>query len=168
MKYEKVTVFSNGIPYLTTPDFLRVPGLAAGFSTRRGGVSQGHCAAFNFGFSRGDDPHHVAQNYRLFAQALGADVKGVSAVRQVHSARVLLSPRDGVTNPFTKTPFQSADGVVTGQKGIFPACFYADCIPLLLYAPDKKSLRRRAFGLARHRAAHSERGADAHGAGVFR
>ena len=53
MKYEKVTVFSNGIPYLTTPDFLRVPGLAAGFSTRRGGVSQGHCAAFNFGFSRG-------------------------------------------------------------------------------------------------------------------
>lgn len=138
MKYEKVTVFSNGIPYLTTPDFLRVPGLAAGFSTHRGGVSQGHCAAFNFGFSRGDDPHHVAQNYRLFAQALGADVKGVSAVRQVHSARVLLSPRDGVTNPFTKTPFQSADGVVTGQKGIFPACFYADCIPLLLYAPDKK------------------------------
>ena len=138
MKYEKVTVFSNGIPYLTTPDFLRVPGLAAGFSTRRGGVSQGHCAAVNFGFSRGDDPHHVAQNYRLFAQALGADVKGVSAVRQVHSARVLLSPRDGVTNPFTKTPFQSADGVVTGQKGIFPACFYADCIPLLLYAPDKK------------------------------
>ena len=97
MKYEKVTVFSNGIPYLTTPDFLRVPGLAAGFSTRRGGVSQGHCAAFNFGFSRGDDPHHVAQNYRLFAQALGADVKGVSAVRQVHSALEAGMQADNIT-----------------------------------------------------------------------
>ena len=41
MKYEKVTVFSNGIPYLTTPDFLRVPGLAAGFSTRREASARG-------------------------------------------------------------------------------------------------------------------------------
>ena len=137
MKYEKITVVKGGVPYLTTPDFLRVPDLAAGFPTWQGGVSTGDCAAFNFGYSRGDDPHHVTQNYRLLASLLGADAQGISAMRQVHSARVLLSPRDGVANPFSEAPFAQADGVVTGERGIFPVCYYADCIPLLLYAPDR-------------------------------
>ncbi|MBQ6000047.1 MAG: laccase domain-containing protein [Clostridia bacterium] len=137
MKFEKLTIVKHNIPYLTTPDFARIPELAAGFPTRAGGVSQGDHAAFNFGFSRGDRPERVTENYRILADLLGADPERIAATRQVHSARVLLAERDGVANPFVGHAFTQADGMITGEAGIFPVCYYADCIPLLLYAPDK-------------------------------
>lgn len=138
MKQACVEVTRNNITTLTTPDFLQYEELAAGFPTRAGGVSRGCLAEFNFGFSRGDDPDSVRENYRLLADALGAEMEGIAAVRQVHSDIVLTAPQDGVANPFLPTPLQPADGVVTAQPGIFPVCYYADCIPLLLYAPGSR------------------------------
>ena len=138
MKYAITEVTANGVTYLTTPDFLQFPELAAGFSTRAGGVSQGCFGQFNFGLSRGDDPDAVRENYRIFAAALGADAESIAAVRQVHSATVLTAPQDGVANPFVPAPLVRGDGVVTAQPGLYPACYYADCIPLLLYAPESR------------------------------
>ena len=42
-----------------------------GFSTRKGGVSQGYLGAMNLSFTRGDDETAVLENYRRVAQALG-------------------------------------------------------------------------------------------------
>ncbi|NLT58123.1 MAG: peptidoglycan editing factor PgeF [Clostridiales bacterium] len=138
MKVEQILKQRDGIPFYTTPDFERHPELAAGFATRLGGVSEGMFAQFNFGFSRGDEVPHVRENYRRFAKALGVDAAGIAAVRQVHSDIVLTAPQQGVANPFSGTPLQSADGVLTATPGIYPVCYFADCIPLLIYAPDRR------------------------------
>ena len=46
-----------------------------GFSTRKGGVSQGYLGAMNLSFTRGDDRENVLENHRRFAQTLGYDEK---------------------------------------------------------------------------------------------
>ena len=60
---------SEGVPYLSFP-LLDESGLVShGFSTRMGGVSRGCYASMNLSFTRGDDPDHVAENYRRMAGA---------------------------------------------------------------------------------------------------
>ena len=43
------------------------------FTTRLGGVSQGHLASLNLGEHRGDKPEYVQENYRRLGAALGFD-----------------------------------------------------------------------------------------------
>ncbi len=136
MKFEKLVINNGGIPYLTTPDFAKHSELAAGFSTREGGVSAPPFDGMNFGFRRGDNAEHVKENYRLFANAIGALPEGLCAVRQVHSDKVLVMPEDGIYNPFVEGEIADADGSVCGTAGIFPVCYFADCIPILLYEPS--------------------------------
>lgn len=138
MKYEKILTGGAGVPYLTTPDFAARPELAAGFATRRGGVSRPPYDTLNFGFNRGDNPDAVRQNYRIFASAIGADPERYAAVKQVHSTIVLLAPQETLANPFTKEKIVEADGVISNTPGVFPVCYFADCIPTLLYEPDAR------------------------------
>ncbi|HWP80029.1 MAG TPA: peptidoglycan editing factor PgeF [Candidatus Acidoferrum sp.] len=138
MKYERILTEGAGVPYLTTPDFAARPELVAGFATRRGGVSRPPYDTFNFGFNRGDDPEAVRQNYRIFASAIGADPERFAAVKQVHSSVVLRAPQETLANPFTKEKIKDADGVITNTPGVFPVCYFADCIPTLLYEPDAR------------------------------
>ena len=135
MKYEKLLITSGGVPYVTTSDFAKCKELVAGFATRHGGVSKAPYDTMNFGFNRGDNADDVRQNYKIFASATGADVKKLAAVRQVHSTKVLMASAESLTNPFTGDKVQEADGVVSNTKGIFPVCYFADCIPILLYEP---------------------------------
>jgi len=135
MKIEVVRRTVDGVPYLTTPDFEEHKSLAAGFSTRFGGVSEGAYSTLNFSISSGDNPVQVRENYSLFTHALGADKTRIAAVRQVHSCTVLQAPEEAMANPFSSAPFVSADAVVTDAVGVFPVCYYADCVPLLLYDP---------------------------------
>ena len=58
------------MPYLAFP-LLEETGLVAhAFSTRLGGVSAGKFASTNFSVTRGDEPEHVAENFRRMAGAL--------------------------------------------------------------------------------------------------
>ena len=50
-----------------------------GFTTRLGGVSQGHLASMNIGLSRGDDPENVAENYRILGNALALPIRRADA-----------------------------------------------------------------------------------------
>ena len=56
-----------------------------GFTTRKGGVSQGYLSSLNIGGGRGDTREHVEENYRILGQALGFDPHNVVLPRQVHS-----------------------------------------------------------------------------------
>ena len=67
------TQSTNGVVYLTADGFDAAGGVAHGFSTRLGGVSEGIYASLNLGMNRGDDPDRVEENYRRFCAAIGAD-----------------------------------------------------------------------------------------------
>jgi YfiH family protein len=105
------------------------------FSTREGGVSEGPFAALNLGRSVGDDPERVEQNGRLFAAALGLSAGQLVSADQVHGDRILeiaaATPGDALPPAVGE-----ADGLITRARGVALCIRTADCVPVLVWAPD--------------------------------
>lgn len=101
-----------------------LPGIAAGFSLRTGGVSDEPYGSLNLGRSTADDPAHVAENRRRFFGALGFDESDVAVAGQVHSARVQTVDAPGLV--------RETDGLVTNTPGLLLAISAADCAAVLL------------------------------------
>jgi YfiH family protein len=112
--------------------------LVQGIFTRLGGVSQGPFASLNVGHTVGDDPAHVEANLELIYRALGVKAQKVTTARQVHGDRVeMVTTMDGGRT------FPETDALITGVPGLVLLLRFADCVPVLFYAP-----RQRAVGLA--------------------
>ncbi|MDR3018869.1 MAG: polyphenol oxidase family protein, partial [Delftia acidovorans] len=76
----------NGLPLNMADGF--GPGVAHGFSTRLGGVSEGIYASLNLGLNRGDDPRRVRENFGLFCAAVGVERDMLVFSAQVHGDAV--------------------------------------------------------------------------------
>ncbi|MBM6927319.1 peptidoglycan editing factor PgeF [Pseudoflavonifractor phocaeensis] len=128
----------NGLVYLAADGFEAAGGVAHGFSTRLGGVSEGKFSSLNLSMNRGDDPDKVRENYRRFCAAIGADMTHVVCSSQVHGDVVrTITTADlgiGLDQP---EPWQ-ADGLVTDIPGVVLTVFNADCLPILLYDPVRR------------------------------
>ncbi|HEY2559548.1 MAG TPA: peptidoglycan editing factor PgeF [Caldimonas sp.] len=99
-------------------------------TTRAGGVSSGPYASMNVGAAVGDDPGRVAANRaRLAAATAAAPV----FLRQVHGTRVV---RVGADDAAAGAAVQEADAAVTTAAGVACVVQAADCLPVLLAAPD--------------------------------
>lgn len=103
-------------------------------STRDGGVSRGVHASMNVGTAVGDDPDDVAQNRRLYAAACGA--KPIF-LRQVHGNRVV---RVGMADALDDASVHEADACVTTEPGVACTIQAADCLPVLLAAPQGRAV----------------------------
>jgi polyphenol oxidase len=111
-----------------------------GFCTRAGGVSQGPFASLNLGFSVGDAPEHVEENYRRLAALAGAPLHALHRVSQVHGDRVVqarAAPADGAQQKPPPTEGE-ADGLWTEAPGDWVAVSTADCVPILLVDPERQ------------------------------
>ena len=128
----------NGLVYLASEGMEEAGGVVHGFSTRLGGVSQGIYDSLNLSMTRGDDPDKVAENYRRFCAAIGADVRQVVCASQVHgdTVRSVTSADVGIALDEPE-PWQ-ADGLVTDIPGVVLTVFTADCLPILLYDPVRR------------------------------
>ncbi len=128
------TCVNGGLHYLRSASLSGAGGVSHAFSTRLGGVSEGALGSLNFGFSRGDDPGRVRENYRLFCDAAGVSAPRLAYARQVHSDIVqLVEERDaGCGLSGRSVP---GDALVTACPDLPLACFYADCVPILLADP---------------------------------
>ncbi len=111
------------------PDPIAVPclagakGIAHGFFTRRGGVSEGLYGSLNCGPGSLDDPERVAANRGRAVAALGHG--DLVTCYQVHSARVVC-----VRGPWDGDPPQ-ADGMASATPGVVLGVLTADCAPVL-------------------------------------
>lgn len=105
------------------------PELVFGFSTKKGGVSP-EPLGLNLSISVNDDPENVRRNRKIFFSELGIKEDQVTFQKQIHSS---------VIN-YTDKPehFDGCDAIYTDKKNVFLAVSVADCIPVFLYAPDKK------------------------------
>jgi YfiH family protein len=114
-------------PVLRPEVFSDVTTVAAGMSTRDGGVSGPPFDTLNLGRHVGDDPSSVEENRRRFCAALDADPAWLATAGQVHSTtvRVIEAPRH---EPF-------CDGLVTTTPELLLAVAAADCAPVLLADP---------------------------------
>lgn len=112
------------------------PGVAHGFSTRKGGVSRAPWDTLNLGVGRKDDPEDVRENYRRFCGALGLDQARTVLSRQVHGTAVrVCTEADAGKGLYAERDFL-ADGLVTNVPGLALTVFSADCGVILLYDPE--------------------------------
>jgi polyphenol oxidase len=135
---------SGSRPTHAHPDWLVPEGFPAEvgalMSTRAGGVSQGACAGLNLRPSTlppgtWDEPAHIAENQHRFANAL----EGAAPVylSQVHGTRVLrLSHADLPA----AGEHPEADACITTERGLACLVMVADCLPVLLAAPEGRGV----------------------------
>lgn len=128
----------NGVAFLSCDGIDAAGGVAHGFSTRLGGVSQGMWSSLNLGVSRGDNPDHVRENYRRFFTAIGAQGGKMAMTNQVHGGVVrTVTTADVRNDPYDKIGFD-ADGMMTDLPGVTLLVYTADCIPILFYDPNRR------------------------------
>ena len=121
----------DGLVYMTSS----VLPVRHAFTTRFGGVSEGIFASLNLGSNIGDPQENVAENYRRVCALMGVSPDEAAVTKQVHGADVRVVTKADRHPVGAEVPY-TADGIVTGEKGLPLFCFTADCTPVLLYDPD--------------------------------
>ena len=105
------------------------------FTTRLGGVSEGHLASMNIGIHRGDKPENVMENYRILGNALGFSPEQLVLTTQTHTDKVLQVGREQQGAGLFSPELEECDGLITCQSGVGLVVFTADCTPILLHDP---------------------------------
>lgn len=105
------------------------------FTTRYGGVSQGHLAAMNIGTRRGDDPANVIENYRILGEAIGFAPHQLVHTRQTHTDKVFRVGKAEQGAGLLAPELPECDGLITNESGVGLVVFTADCTPILLHDP---------------------------------
>lgn len=121
------------------------PHLTAGFSTKIGGVSRGVWDSLNVGLHVGDEADHVVQNRKRIATALGFPFAAWTCAEQTHGDRVfhVTTEHKGRGRLTREDAIPDTDALMTDEPDILLVSFYADCVPLYFYDPE-----RNAVGLA--------------------
>ena len=104
-------------------------------STRYGGVSGPPFESLNVGFTAGDDDSSVRRNRQILAENLGIDVAQMVLSKQQHTdiIRVIKDDYDG-----GRIIPEVADAMVTDRPGWCLSVIVADCVPILMFEPEKK------------------------------
>ena len=111
-------------------------------TTRRGGVSEGSFASMNPGLYTDDDPAAIRRNIELLADTVGFDADLLFMPRQVHKDRIekIDAAFLGFNEAGRKARLDGVDALMTDLPGVCVAVATADCVPVLLYAPDRKAV----------------------------
>lgn len=104
------------------------------FSTRVGGVSDGHYESLNLGILTGDDPERVVENRRLLAGRTGIDPERARMAWQRHGAEVRKASPEGILTPGTR--HEACDGWWSDEPGQGMMLVTADCLPVAIARRD--------------------------------
>ncbi len=119
-----------------TMEYLVADGIAVphGFTTRLGGVSEGHLASLNIALHRGDLPENVAENYARLAKTVGFEAEKLVMAHQVHGD-VVRAVTESDCLGLDHHLYPECDGLITNTPGLALVVFTADCTPILLHDP---------------------------------
>ena len=120
-----------------TMEYLAAEGISAAhcFTTRFGGVSEGHLSSMNIGLSRGDDPKNVLKNYEILGNAIGFTVENCVLTKQTHTDIVRAVGKADCGTGLFKPEFDPCDALITNDPGVALVVFTADCTPILFHDP---------------------------------
>lgn len=105
------------------------------FTTRFGGISTGAQASMNLDHKH-DTVENVYKNHLILANALDYDPKAMVSTHQIHSNIIRIAGENDAGKHLAGPVDWECDGLVTNQPGRPLIVYAADCIPILLYAPD--------------------------------
>jgi YfiH family protein len=103
--------------------------------TRRGGVSPHPWHSLNLGHMVGDRPENVRQNFALACRALDVEPQQAVACHLVHGNAVLVVEADQANRLLGQ-----ADAMITQSPQVVLTMRYADCVPLLFYDRETRSI----------------------------
>lgn len=133
--------FNNGVPYISYRILDDIPWLKNAVSTRLGGVSKDYLASMNLGFNRGDLDENVIRNHEIFANVIGVNPKNIVTGNQTHTTNVKVVTKDDCGKGiYRDRNYTDIDGLITNEKGIVLATYYADCVPLLIVDTKNKAI----------------------------
>ena len=101
--------------------------------TRRGGVSRSPFASLNLGGTVGDDPLAVWENRQRAFSAIHLSVSSLYDVWQVHGNNVICTQ---APRPLNES-HRKADAIITDQSGVTLLMRFADCVPIMLFDPQR-------------------------------
>lgn len=109
-------------------------------TTRFGGVSQGAFGGMNAGRYTDDDPTHVQQNVEWLCEALHLSPERLLMPHQTHGTCIRKVDASFLqeTKRAQEEALEGVDALATDVPGVCVAVSTADCVPVLLYAPDKQ------------------------------
>lgn len=132
---------------VATPFFALVPWqrdfprLTAGMSARDGeSIKDPDCT--NYALHTGAPKERVIQNRKVLTDQLGIPFSSWTCGEQVHGVgiREVTADECGKGGESVESAFPKTDGLLTQERGVLLASFYADCVPLLFYSPDANIL----------------------------
>ena len=133
--------FNNGVPYISYRILDDIPWHKNAVSTRLGGVSKDYLASMNLGFNRGDLDENVIRNHEIFANVIGVNPKNIVTGNQTHTTNVKVVTKDDCGKGiYRDRNYTDIDGLITNEKGIVLATYYADCVPLLIVDTKNKAI----------------------------
>lgn len=125
--------------YLTFPGLTKTGCVRHLFTTRTGGTSSGIFESLNLSFTRGDDRDCVLQNYERVAEVLGITRDRIVCSDQTHTTNIrIVTKEDAGKGIDRQRDYADIDGLVTNEKGLALATFYADCVPLYFVDPVRE------------------------------
>ena len=114
------------------------------FTTRRGGVSEGCCASWNFGERHLDTDENILQNFEILGQVLGADTDQMVTSAQTHTTNIkVVTAEDRGKGVVRERNYKDIDGLVTDERNIAIITGHADCNAIFFFDPV-----RQVIGLA--------------------
>ena len=111
-----------------------------GFTTRRGGVSQGEYESLSMSPRRGDSIHLVHQNEKILCGELVLDVNRLSSTRQEHTDNIEIITSANIGIGVHSDWGRGVDCCITMEKNVPILCYSADCVPILMYASDIEAI----------------------------
>jgi YfiH family protein len=120
--------------FKTLPD-----GVDAFVSTRHGGVSPRPYDSLNLGLRVGDDGANVVENRRRLCGAFGIELERSVWCRQIHADGVaVVGDADaGRGSTGEGSIVEDADALVTRTPGLSLCVTLADCVPVVIFDPER-------------------------------
>jgi hypothetical protein len=145
---------NGGLCFFSDVELFEQHGVRVAFTTRQGGVSEGDFEGLNLGFHVNDDASAVKQNIALLLQAAGApehtkpvrlnqvhgvdilnlaNFKSADELQQINQSQVGFDTR-ALQN--AQVPLGDFDAIIARGGTLAPILCFADCVPLIMVAPD--------------------------------
>lgn len=123
---------------LTDDELWNQIGVRIAFTTRNGGVSAAPYESLNLGTHVGDDPVSVDQNRASVLEAIGAPAERVVVPDQVHGSELveINSSAPAAFEYAQERACAGADGLIVTCSGVSALLCFADCVPVIIVAPD--------------------------------
>lgn len=128
------------IPYFEFSNLARTGNVASFVTTRLGGKSLAPRDSLNMSFDNGDNPGMVVSNRKAFLESIGLNIGQCVFAEQVHGSGVAsVSKKDmGSGSRSPEGEIKNVDGLVTDAQNLCLCVVSADCLPVILYDPDRQ------------------------------